>query len=107
MVDKGLESTSKAILDWSQENQVNLHFIDPGNPVKKAYIESLNGRLREEYLNQHWFRDLYDVRTIIADWRRNNNQERPHSSLKQLISRAIKQVYDKKTVNLKPSLRLV
>jgi len=56
IVDNGPEFTSRAMLSWAQENQVKLHFIDPGKPVQNAYIESFNGRLRDECLNQHWFK---------------------------------------------------
>ncbi len=78
IVDNGPEFTSRAMLSWAQENQVKLHFIDPGKPMQNAYIESFNGRLRDGCLNQHWFRDLREARQIIETWRQDYNQERPH-----------------------------
>lgn len=107
VVDNGPEFTSRAMLTWSQENQVNLHFIDPGKPVQNAYIESFNGRLRDECLSQHWFRDLPEARRIIEAWRQDYNQKRPHSSLKQLTPKAFRQAYENKTKNPKLALELV
>ena len=107
IVDNGPEFTSRAMLSWAQENQVKLHFIDPGKPMQNAYIESFNGRLRDECLNQHWFRDLREARQIIETWRQDYNQERPHSSLKHLTPQAFKQAYENKNENLKLSLQLV
>ena len=86
---------------------MKLHFIDPGKPMQNAYIESFNGRLRDECLNQHWFRDLREARQIIETWRQDYNQERPHSSLKHLTPQAFKQAYENKNENLKLSLQLV
>ncbi len=82
-------------------------FIDSGKPVRNAYIESFNGRLRDECLSQHWFRDLQEARRIIEAWRCDYNQERPHSSLKHLTPKAFKQAYENKTENLKFALQLV
>jgi hypothetical protein len=61
---------------------VQLYFIDPGKPTQNAYIESFNGRYREECLNQHWFTSIGEAREIIEEWRIDYNTERPHSSLK-------------------------
>jgi putative transposase len=57
-------------------------FSDPPTPIQNAYIESFNGRYREERLNQHWFTTIFEAREIIEDWRIDYNTERPHSSLK-------------------------
>jgi len=58
-----------------------LEFIQPGKPVQNAYVESFNGRLRDECLNANWFTSLNDARRKIEEWRQDYNQQRPHSSL--------------------------
>ena len=80
-VDNGTEFTAKAVDQWSYENGVKLDFSRPGKPTDNAYIESFNGRLREECLNQHWFISLADAKQTIEAWRRAYNRRRPHSSL--------------------------
>lgn len=101
------EFTSRAMLAWSADNHVNLHFIDPGKPVQNAYIESFNGRLRDECLNQHWFKDLREARRIIETWRVDYNRERPHSSLKNLSPEDFKQAWMNENNQPKLSLELV
>jgi putative transposase len=81
VLDNGPELTSKALDQWAYEQGVRLCFIEPGKPVQNAYIESFNGRLRDECLNEHWFQSLPQARRIIEDWRIDYNQHRPHSSL--------------------------
>lgn len=81
VMDNGPELTSKAMYFWSRRNRVKLHFIQPGKPTQNAFVESFNGRFRDGCLNQHWFKDLADARTIIEEWRHHYNQVRPHSSL--------------------------
>jgi putative transposase len=81
IVDNGPEFTSKAVDAWAVRQKVHLHFIDPGRPMQNAYIESFNGRMRDECLNQHWFVDLDQARMIIEEWRIDYNEKRPHSSL--------------------------
>jgi putative transposase len=83
VVDNGPEFTSKALDAWATKNKVHLRFIDPGRPMQNAYIESFNGRFRDECLNQHWFISLEEAREVIEEWREDYNQQRPHSSLKQ------------------------
>jgi len=63
---------------------VKLHFIEPGKPVQNAVIESFNGKMRDECLNQEWFTDLDEARTSIEKWREDYNLVRPHSSLGNL-----------------------
>ncbi len=82
--DNGTEFTSKAMFFWSQETNVKLHFIQPGKPTQNAFVESFNARLRDNCLNQHWFRDLTEARRLIEQWRIHYNNVRPHSSLKHL-----------------------
>ena len=83
-VDNGPEFTSKALDEWAEEHGVRLQFIRPGKPVDNAHIESFNGRFRDECLNDHWFTSLPQARILIAAWRRDYNQHRPHSSLDYL-----------------------
>jgi hypothetical protein len=67
--------------DWSERNGVRLRFIEPGKPVQNAFIESLNGKLRDQYLNLHWFRSLRHAPEEIEQWRQHYNTEHPHSAL--------------------------
>lgn len=80
-VDNGPEFISTVLDQWATQQGVTLHFIDRGKPVQNAFIESFNGRLRDECLNQHWFLNLNDARSIITAWKEDYNRERPHSSL--------------------------
>jgi putative transposase len=79
--DNGTEFTSKAMLKWSLDKGVKLNFIQPGKPTQNAYIESFNGKFRQECLRQRWFESMHEVRQIVEDWRRDYNHVRPHSSL--------------------------
>jgi putative transposase len=79
--DNGTEFTSNAILGWSKEHQVEWHYIAPGKPMQNGYIESFNGRMRDELLNESLFLDLDQARLIIAVWVADYNTRRPHSSL--------------------------
>lgn len=83
-VDHGTEFTSRALEDWAFQRGVQLDFIRPGKPVENAFIESFNGRLRDECLNVHQFLSLDDARRKIEVWRRDYNHDRPHSSLGDL-----------------------
>jgi len=84
VLDNGPELTSRALDQWAYERGVRLHFIDPGKPQQNGFIESFNGKLRDECLNEHWFLSLADARRIVEDWRMDYNQNRPHSSLGNL-----------------------
>jgi len=81
VMDNGPEMTSKAMFMWSQHRSVRLHYIQPGKPTQNAFVESFNARFRDGCLNQQWFTDLADARTIIDRWRQDYNEVRPHSSL--------------------------
>lgn len=83
-VDNGPEFTSKALQKWALANGLHLNFIEPGKPMQNAYVESFNGRFRDECLNQHWFRSMREARSTIARWRDDYNHERPHSALGQI-----------------------
>jgi len=80
-VDNGPEFISRAVDQWAYANDVALHFIEPGKPVQNAFIESFNGKFRDECLSQSWFTSLEDARQIIDAWRMDYNTARPHSSL--------------------------
>jgi putative transposase len=80
--DNGTEFTSKAILKWANENGVEWHYIDPGKPQQNGFIESFNGSLRDECLNEEIFESLADARRKLALWRYDYNNVRPHSSLR-------------------------
>src|SRR5689334_4300945 len=79
--DNGPELTSRHFLAWCIERQIELVHIQPGKPTQNARIESFHGRLREECLAVSWFQNLFDARRKIAAWRKEYNEERPHSSL--------------------------
>ena len=79
--DNGTELTSNAILRWQQERGVGWHYIAPGKPMQNGFVESFNGRLRDECLNEHRFAGLAEARRIIAEWRYDYNTTRPHTSL--------------------------
>lgn len=83
-LDNGPEFTSKAMDDWAYKNDVKLSFITPGKPTQNAFIESFNGKFREECLNESWFNTLEEAREIIETWRNEYNGFRPHSSLGRL-----------------------
>jgi putative transposase len=79
--DHGPEFVGRAVGEWAEQHGVTLHFIRPGKPVDNCYIESFNGKLRDECLNQHWFLSLADAQRKIEAWRRDYNEARPHRGL--------------------------
>ena len=79
--DQGPEFTGKALDQWAYKHGVQLKMIQAGKPTQNAFIESFNGRFRDECLNDHWFTTLGEARILIAAWRQDYNQCRPHSSL--------------------------
>jgi putative transposase len=79
--DNGTELTSVAVLGWAEERGVEWHYIAPGKPQQNAFVESFNGRLRDECLNEHVFGSLAEARRLIEAWREDYNQVRPHGSL--------------------------
>ena len=76
VVDNGPEFTSRALDQWAYEHGVELHFIEPGKPNQNAFIESFNGRFRDECLNEHWFTSLADAEEKIEAWRIDYNENR-------------------------------
>jgi putative transposase len=81
VIDNGPEFVSQVVDRWAYENGVQLHFITPGRPMENGYIESFNGKFRDECLNENWFTDLADARRKIAEWKWDYNHVRPHSAL--------------------------
>lgn len=79
--DNGPEFCSRAMLTWAHARGVTLRLIEPGKPNQNAYVESFNGRLREECLNEHWFTSVAHARALIETWRREYNDERPKEAL--------------------------
>ena len=79
--DNGPEFTSRHFIGWCEEKKIAVTYIQPGKPMQNGYVESFNGRLRDECLNASWFLNMADARYKIESWRRNYNAERPHSSL--------------------------
>jgi len=81
VLDNGPEFTGQQLDRWAYEHEVELAFIQPGKPVQNAFIESFNGTMRNECLNEHWFLNVAETRVIIEKWRIDYNLNRPHSSL--------------------------
>lgn len=79
--DHGTEFTSNAILAWSKDHRIEWHYIAPGKPMQNGYVESFNGRMRDELLNESLFFGLDHARSAIAEWVEDFNTARPHSSL--------------------------
>jgi transposase InsO family protein len=78
--DNGPEFTSRAFIAWAQQHGIEHLLIEPGRPMQNGYIESFNGKFRDECLNEHWFTSLAQARDVITEWRRDYNEVRPHSS---------------------------
>lgn len=98
--DNGKEFCSRAMLTWAHARGVQLFLIEPGKPNQNAYIESFNGRFRDECLNEHWFTSLQHARVIIDAWRREYNEERPKKSLGGLTPAAYARSLTQKSVRL-------
>ena len=81
ILDNGPEFAGTALDAWAAQQGVALHFIQPGKPVQNAFIESFNGKFRDECLNEHWFVTLQEAQLVIEAWRREYNEERTHSAL--------------------------
>ena len=79
--DQGPEFTGKALDQWAYDRGVQLKLIQPGKPTQNAFIESFNGKFRDECLNEHWFHTLNHAKTVIGQWRTDYNERRPHSML--------------------------
>jgi putative transposase len=80
-VDNGPEFTSRTFQQWAERRNINIEYIRPGKPTDNAFIESFNGKFRDECLNEHWFLTLRHAQEIIETWRLSYNSDRPHSAL--------------------------
>lgn len=98
--DNGKEFCSRAMLTWAHAKGVQLFLIEPGKPNQNAYIESFNGRFRDECLNEHWFTSLQHAKAIIDGWRREYNEERPKKSLGGLTPSAYAKTLIQKSAKL-------
>ncbi len=98
--DNGKEFCSRAMLTWAHARGVQLFLIEPGKPNQNAYIESFNGRFRDECLNEHWFTSLQHARVIVEAWRREYNEERPKKSLGGLTPVAYAKTLTQESVKL-------
>jgi len=98
--DNGKEFCSRAMLMWAHTRGVQLLLIEPGKPNQNAYIESFNGRLRDECLNEHWFASLQHARVVVEAWRKEYNEERPKKSLGGLTPAAYANTLIQKSVKL-------
>jgi transposase InsO family protein len=103
--DNGPEFTGKAMMVWAHRQGIELRLIEPSKPNQNAYVESFNGRLRDECLNEHWFTSLDHAKRVIETWRCEYNEERPKRSLggltpaqyaKQLAIKAVTMPEDSK-----------
>jgi putative transposase len=103
VLDNGPELTSLTILRWAVDRRVRLHHIAPGKPTQNAFIESFNGKFRDECLNENDFATLTEARSIIEAWRLDYNSHRPHSALGNRTPKEFVQ----DLLNLQPSPLLV
>jgi putative transposase len=100
-VDNGPEFTSAVFHQWAEEQHIIIEHTRPGKPSDNAFIESFNGKVRDECLNEHWFINVSDAQEKIGAWREAYNQERPHSSLNNLSPHEfIKEHYMNQGLNL-------
>jgi putative transposase len=81
VMDNGPEFSGRALDTWAYARGVQLRFIRPGKPIENAFVESFNGKFRDECLNEHWFASVAEARALIEAWRIDYNSVRPHSAL--------------------------
>ncbi len=87
--NNGTKLTSRAVLEWTNCSGVEWHYIAPGKPTQNAFVESFNGRFRDEYLNAHWFLSLADAAEKLEVWRRDYNEQRPHGAIGNKVPAAL------------------
>ena len=102
--DNGKEFTGRAMLTWAHRNGITLRLIEPGKPTQNAYIESFNGRLRDECLNDQWFISLQHARIEIERWQREYNEERPKRALGGLTPAAYAKQLAERATTINPGL---
>jgi len=98
--DNGKEFCGRAMLTWAHQRGVQLLLIEPGKPNQNAYIESFNGRFRDECLNEHWFTSQPHAKVVIESWRREYNEERPKKGLGGLPPSAYTEQLSLKAITL-------
>jgi putative transposase len=103
--DNGKEFCGRTILTWTHAHTVTLRLIEPDKPNQNSYIESFNGRLRDECLNEHWFLTLAHAQVVIEAWRREYNEERPKKALGGLTPAAYARRLVRKSVTVAPGLQ--
>ena len=103
--DNGPEFCGHAMLTWAYERGLTLRLITPGKPTQNAYVESFNGRFRDECLNEHWFTSLAHAQAVIEMWRREYNEERPKKGLGGLTPAAHAKTLMKETIKSPPDSR--
>jgi putative transposase len=104
--DNGPEFAGIALDRWAYNNHVRLDFIKPGKPIQNAFIESFNGRVRHECLNQHYFVTLQEAKKIIEDWRLEYNTFRPHGSLNGLTPEEFRKTWEEQKQQNAPEIQL-
>ncbi len=87
--DNGTKFTSSVVLKWSSDQEIDWQYIEPGKPYQNGNIESFNGKLRDECLNENWLLNLSDARRIVGKWAHEYNTYRPHSALGGLTPREL------------------
>ena len=102
--DNGPEFISRAMLTWAHQRGVALRLIQPGKPTQNAFVESFNGRFRDECLNEHWFTSLAHARSVIEAWRREYNEERPKDVLNGMTPVQYGKHLDEKAATLTPGI---
>ncbi len=100
--DNGKEFCGRAMLTWAHQHGVTLRLIESGKPNQNAYIESFNGRLRDECLNEHWFLNLAHAQALIEVWRCEYNEERPKKALGGLTPAAYAKQLAEKSATVAP-----
>lgn len=88
--DNGPEFVSTALLKWATSQNLNMALIDPGKPWQNGMAESFNGKFRDECLSMEWFRNRFEAKVVIEQWRQHYNEVRPHSSLRNQTPAAFK-----------------
>lgn len=96
IVDNGTEFTAKALDVWAYQNGVELKFIQPGKPIQNAFIESFNGKFRNECLNLNWFESIFHAKEVIENWRIEYNTDRPNSALKNKTPEMFAKMYEER-----------